>query len=349
MTRSADVLITGASGFVGSAVLRQLGRAGFSIRALVRPNSPRTDLAASNLHFVEGDLRDAHSLEAACAGCRYLFHIAADYRLSARDGETVFATNVIGTRNLMETALRAQVERIVYTSSVATLSCRSDGTPADETESLPPQNAVGAYKRSKLAAEQLVLGMTTERGLPAIIVNPSTPIGPRDLRPTPTGRIIVAAATGRMPAYVDTGLNLVHVDDVGIGHLAAMRQGRIGERYILGGQNVLFSQMLTEIAELAGCSVPLIRIPWYFALPAAVAGEARAYFTGREPLATWAGVLLSRHKMYFSSAKAERELGYAARPYANALRDAVGWFASHGYLGVPSRRALFGTDRSAIG
>ncbi|WP_407175006.1 hopanoid-associated sugar epimerase [Bradyrhizobium sp. STM 3562] len=348
MARSPDVLITGASGFVGSAVLRQLVLAGFSMRALVRRRSPRTDLAAAGLQFVEGDLRDTNSLRAACDGCRYLFHVAADYRLSSWDSATIFSTNVIGTRNLMEEALRAGIERVVYTSSVATLSCRHDGVPAGESETLSPRQAIGAYKRSKLAAEQLVLDMAQERGLPAVIVNPSTPIGPRDIRPTPTGRIIVAAASGLMPAYVDTGLNLVHVDDVGFGHLAAMRQGRIGERYILGGQNVLFSRMLAEIAGLVGRSAPLIRIPWYLALPAAAAGEARAYITGREPLATWAGVLLSRHKMFFTSAKAERELGYMARPYASALRDAVGWFDKHGYLGVSSSAPTVEADHSVF-
>lgn len=348
MTGSAEVLITGASGFVGSAVLQQLLRAGFSVRALVRQSSLRAELAGSDVQFVEGDLRDAESLKAACAGCRYLFHVAADYRLSSWDSATILATNVTGTRNLMEEALRAGFERIVYTSSVATLNCGSDGIPATETETLSPRRAVGAYKRSKLAAERLVLDMVRERGLPAVVVNPSTPIGPRDIRPTPTGRIIVAAASGRMPAYVDTGLNLVHVDDVASGHIAAMRLGRIGERYILGGQNVLFSQIVAEVAALVGRRVPRIRIPWYFALPAAALGEARAYLVGEEPLVTWAGVLLSRHKMFFNSAKAERELEYRARPYTQALRDAVAWFDERGYLESAPGEALFRADRSAF-
>lgn len=337
MTRSADVLITGASGFVGSAVLRQADRAGFSVRALVRPGSPRTELPAT-VQFVQGDLTDANSLKAACAGCRYIFHVAAEYRLSSWGSARIFATNVTGTRNLMEEALRAGVERIVYTSSVATLACRHDGASADERDSISPQQAIGAYKRSKVLAERLVIDMVRQRGLPAIVVNPSTPIGPRDIRPTPTGKIIIAAASGRMPAYVNTGLNLVHVDDVGIGHISALRRGRIGERYILGGNNVLFSQMMADIAKMVGRTTPRIRIPWSFAIPAAVAGEARAFLTGQEPLATWAGVLLSRHKMFFDSAKAEQELGFTFRPHVAALRDAVAWFSEHGYLRA-SRRA----------
>ncbi|MBU6462570.1 MAG: NAD-dependent epimerase/dehydratase family protein [Bradyrhizobium sp.] len=346
--RPADVLITGASGFVGSAVLRQLYRAGFAVRALVRRDSVRSNLAATDLQLVEGDLRDIASLEMACSGCRYVFHVAAEYRLSSWDKARILATNVTGTRNLMESALRAGVERIVYTSSVATLGVRHDGTPADESNSISPQQTTGPYKRSKVLAEQVVLDMINQRGLPAVIVNPSTPVGPRDIRPTPTGKIIIAAASARLPAYVNTGLNLVHVDDVGLGHLAALRRGRIGERYILGGQNVLFSQMLAEIAELVGRTAPRIRIPWPFALPLAAVGEARAYLTGEEPLATWAGVLLSRHKMFFSSAKAERELGFTSRPHAAALCDAVAWFSEHGYLSASRAVSLFGTDRSAF-
>jgi dihydroflavonol-4-reductase len=347
MTNSADVLITGASGFVGSAVLRQALRAGFSVRALVRPGSPRTDLPVT-VQFVQGDLTDPNSLKTACAGCRYIFHVAAEYRLTSWGSARIFETNVTGTRNLMEEALRAGVERVVYTSSVATLACYHDGASADERDAISPQQAIGAYKRSKVLAERLVIDMVRQRDLPAVIVNPSTPVGPRDIRPTPTGKIIVAAATGRMPAYVNTGLNLVHVDDVALGHLAALRRGRIGERYVLGGNNVLFSQMMAEIAAMVGRTAPRIRIPWSLALPAAVVGEARAYLTGKEPLATWAGVLLSRHKMFFDSTKAERELGFTSRPHVAGLRDAVTWFGERGYLGATRAVPLLGADRSAF-
>ena len=205
MRKSADVLLTGASGFVGSAVLRELLRDGFTVRALVRPTSRYEDLIVRGVQFVTGDLREASSLGPACTGCRYLFHVAADYRLSLWDSAGIFATNVGGTRKLMEEAMRAGIERVVYTSSVATLDCRQDGVPADEAANMPIQRAIGAYKRSKILAEQLVLDMIRQNGLPAIIVNPSTPVGPRDIRPTPTGKIIVAAASGQIPAYVDTG------------------------------------------------------------------------------------------------------------------------------------------------
>src|SRR5476651_2081332 len=241
MSHKEKILVTGASGFVGSAVARKLLEAGFSVRALVRSSSPRAHLAGLDLEFFEGDLRDRKSLDRATAGMRYLFHVAADYRLWARDKREIFASNVEGTRNLMEAALDAGVERIIYTSSVATIAIRSGGMAANETTPLREDQGIGAYKRSKIAAERLVEAMVAEQGLPAVIVNPSTPIGPYDVKPTPTGRIIVEAARGRIPAFVDTGLNLVHVDDVAQGHLAALDRGKIGERYILGGQNVQFS------------------------------------------------------------------------------------------------------------
>jgi len=278
-----------------------------------------------------------------------LLHVAADYRLSLWDGAGVMTTNVAGTRNPMEAALRAGIERIVYTSSVATLDCGEDGTPADEAANLPLRRATGAYKRSKVIAERLVFDMIRQHGLPAIVVNPSTPIGPRDVRPTPTGQIVVAAASGRIPAYVGTGLNVVHVDDVASGHLAALRRGVIGERYILGGENISLSLMLAEIAALVGRNSPRYRIPWYAAAPVAVAGEVQALLTGKEPLATWAGVRLARHKMFFTSRKAERELGYRARPHMEALSDAIAWFSSHGYLPSSGAEPGLGIGRMALG
>ena len=332
MTGSAKVLVTGASGFIGSAVLRELLRAGHSVRALVRPTSRYDDLRSPHVEFAQGDLRDVTSIRSACKGCRFLFHVAADYRLSSWDGDAIFAANVVGTRNLMEEALRAGIERIVYTSSVATLRCRHDGSSVGETDVLPVQEAIGAYKRSKIVSEKVVLDLVATQGLPAVIVNPSTPIGPRDVRPTPTGKIIVAAASGQIPVYVDTGLNLVHVDDVARGHLLALRYGRIGERYILGGQNVTFSHMLAEIAELIGRAPPRFKMPWCLALPVAAFGEARAWVTREEPLASWAGVRLSRHRMFFTSAKAEQELSFLARPHLTGLQDALYWFESNGYL-----------------
>jgi dihydroflavonol-4-reductase len=332
MSNKEKVLVTGASGFVGSAVARKLTEAGFSVRALVRVTSPRTHLAGLDLDFFEGDLRDRNAIGRATSGMRYVFHVAADYRLWARDRSEIFASNVDGTRNLMEEALRAGVERIVYTSSVATIALRSDGTAADESIPLREDQGIGAYKRSKIAAERLVEAMVAERGLPAIIINPSTPIGPGDVRPTPTGRIIVEAARGRIPAFINTGLNLVHVDDVASGHLAALRRGRIGERYILGGQDVMFSRMLRDIADLVGRRAPRVRLPWRALIPVAFAAEAVANITGREPFATLDGVRMAKYRMFFASTKAEQELGYRSRPYVEGIEGALRWFRDAGYL-----------------
>jgi dihydroflavonol-4-reductase len=326
------ILVTGGSGFVGAAVVRQLLQSGHPVRALVRPTSARTNLEGLTVEIVEGDLRDAGSLMRAMSGIRALFHVAADYRLWARHPREIVDTNVEGTRALMEAALRARVERIVYTSSVATLKARPDGTASDETFPLDPADAVGAYKYSKVVAERLVERLVAERNLPAVIVNPSTPIGPRDVRPTPTGRIIVEAAAGRMPAYVDTGLNLVHVDDVAAGHVLALQKGRIGQRYILGGQDVLLGDMLAEIARQTGRSPPKLRLPRRLIFPIAHAAEAAAYVTGREPFVTTTGLRLAKDRMFFTSAKAERELSYRARPSAEAVAEAIAWFRAHGYL-----------------
>ena len=302
------------------------------MRALVRGTSPRAHLAGLGLDFFEGDLRDRKSVERAIAGMRYAFHVAADYRLWARDPSEIFASNVEGTRNLMEEAMRAGVERVIYTSSVATIALRTDGMAADETSPLREDQGIGAYKRSKIAAERLVEAMVAERGLAAVIVNPSTPIGPGDVRPTPTGRIIIEAAKGRIPAFIDTGLNLVHVDDVASGHLAALRHGKIGERYILGGQDVLFSQMLRDIAGLVGRRPARVRLPWRALIPVAFVAEAVANVTGREPFATLDGVYMAKYRMFFASTKAEQELGYRSRRYTEGIDDAVRWFRDAGYL-----------------
>ena len=332
MQSAAQTLVTGATGFVGSAVTRILRDAGFAVRALVRAGSPRAHLGGLELEFAEGDLRDRTSVARAMQGVRYVFHVAADYRLWARDKREIFAANVDGTRNVMQEALRLGVERVVYTSSVATLALRPDGAPADESVPLSEDQGIGAYKRSKIAAERLVEAMVANESLPAVIVNPSTPIGPRDVKPTPTGRIIVEAACGRIPGFVDTGLNLVHVDDVAEGHLAALRRGAIGERYILGGSNVPFADMLADIARIVGRKPPRLRIPRAVALPVAYAAEGMAWLTRREPFATVDGIRMSEHRMFFTAAKAERELGFGARPYVQGLEDAIRWFRDAGYL-----------------
>ena len=334
MSSAAKVLVTGVTGFIGSAVAKALCEAGFAVRATAVPTSPRHHLAGLDLDFYEGDLRDPSSARTAMVDIQYVFHLAADYRLWARKSSEILKNNVLITRNVMEAALRARAERIVYTSSVATLALDPHvGGAADETKPLSEEQGIGAYKRSKIAAERLVEQLVANEGLPAVIVNPSTPVGPRDVRPTPTGRIIVEAAKGRIPAFVDTGLNLVHVDDVAAGQLAALHRGRIGERYILGGENVPFAQMLEDISRLVGRRAPRLRIPHAVALPIAYAAEGLAFLTGKEPFASIDAVRMAKHCMYFTSRKAERELGFKARPYIEGLADAIRWFRGAGYLG----------------
>jgi len=326
------VLVTGASGFVGSALTRALLAAGYRVRVLVRPSSRRDNLAGLDIEIVEGDICSGASLTRAMKDVRFLFHAAADYRLWAPDPDAIIRNNVEGTRHIMNAAMAAGVERIVYTSSVATLAPTLDGTPADEHRALSEDQAIGAYKRSKVIAERLVEAMAQRQRLPVIIVNPSTPIGPRDIKPTPTGRVIVEAARGRIPAYVDTGLNLVHVDDVAQGHLHALAHGKLGERYILGGTDVSLAQLLADIARLTGHSPPRIRLPRRLMFPAAYAAQGLARITHREPLITADGLRMARYRMFFSSAKAQQELGYRARPYIEGLRDALAWFRAVRYI-----------------
>jgi len=325
-------LVTGATGFVGAAVARALLREpGQRVRVLARPQSNRRNLDGLDVEIVEGALEDAASLAVAVTGCCYLFHVAADYRLWVPDVAAMFRANIDGTRDLMLAALAAGVERIVYTSSVATLGVVSGGV-ADEATPSGDADMVGPYKRSKFIAERVVRELVAERGLPAVIVNPSTPVGPGDVRPTPTGRIIVEAAKGKMPGYVDTGLNLVHVDDVAIGQLLAAEHGEIGERYILGGENLSLAEILAAVAQAVGRRPPALKIPYAVVLPIAVGAEMVARITGREPFTTLDGVRMSRKKMYFSSVRAMRELGYRSRPAREAIADAVAWFDANGYL-----------------
>ncbi len=324
-------LVTGASGFVGSAVARQLLANGWRVRVLLRPASDRRNVADLPVEIAEGALEDAASLRAALAGCGYLFHIAADYRLWVRDPAAMFRANVDGTQRLMEYALAAGLRRVVYTSSVATLGISGDGTAADETTPSAFADMIGPYKQSKFRAEEAVRRLVAERGLPAVIVNPSTPVGPRDIKPTPTGRLIVEAASGKMPGFVDTGLNLVHVEDVACGHVLAAEKGRIGERYILGGENLSLAKILAAVAELSGRRKPWLRLPLAPLVPIAWLAEGLAGITGKEPFVTRDGLRMARKKMYFSSAKAESELGYAPRPVRQGLADAIAWFRQAGY------------------
>jgi len=324
-------LVTGASGFVGAAVARALLAGGAKVRVLVRPSSDRRNVEGLPVEVREGSLEERASLDSALAGCTLLFHVAADYRLWVPDPAPMFRANVDGTRLIMEASLAAGVARIVYTSSVAVLGLHAGGTPSDETTPSRYEDMIGAYKQSKFRAEEVVRRLVAEHALPAVIVNPSTPVGPRDVKPTPTGRMIVEAAAGRMPAFVDTGLNIVHVDDVAAGHLLAAERGKPGERYILGGDDMTLAEILREVALLAGRAPPRIRLPHGAIVPIAVLAEAFGRMTGREPFVTLDGLKMARKTMFFSSAKAKRELGYAPRPARDALADAVAWFREAGY------------------
>lgn len=325
-------LVTGATGFVGSHVARQLVAAGHSVRILVRKNSNVRPLDGLPVERAEGDLRDAASIESAMQGVRRVFHVAADYRLWARNPEEIYCTNVDGTRLLLECAQRAGVERIVYTSTVATVAVPTDESalPNEETRSTVDQ-MIGHYKRSKFLAEQEAL-KAASAGVPIVIVNPTAPVGPGDWKPTPTGRIIVDFLNGKMPAYVDTGLNVVPVEDVAAGHLLAAEKGRVGERYILGGRNMTLKQILDALAKIAGRPAPRVKMPHAVALAAGYADEWISRLVGREPQIPVEGVKMSRHRIFVASDKAERELGYVPAPVETALERAVRWYDENGYV-----------------
>jgi dihydroflavonol-4-reductase len=322
---------------VGSAVARALCRSGWQVRALVRANSDQRNLRQLPLELATGDLNDQGSLEKAASGCDGLFHVAADYRFGVADPSELYRNNVEGTRKVLDAARRAGVARIVYTSSVATIGLPADGSPGREDTPSALTDMMGHYKRSKFLAEELVRE-AAQAGAPVIIVNPSTPIGPGDIKPTPTGRMVLDAAAGRTPAYVDTGLNIVHVDDVAVGHLHAFERGRIGERYILGGENLSLREILTQICRLAARPPPRIRVPYSALLPIAYASEALARVTGRGTRVTVEAVRMARKRMYFSSEKAVRELGYGWRPPVVAFEDALFWFGQQGLLDRSSRQ-----------
>jgi dihydroflavonol-4-reductase len=326
------VLVTGATGFVGAAVARALVAQGRQVRVLARARSDRRNIAELSVEVWEGDLSIPASCDAAVAGCGALYHVAADYRLWVPNAEAMYRANVEGTRAIMAAALAHGLARIVYTSSVAVVGLLPRGAPADETVPSTLADMIGPYKRSKFMAEEIVREMAARQGLPAVIVNPSTPVGPGDIKPTPTGRMIVEAASGRMPAFVDTGLNIVHVDDVAAGHLLAEERGRVGERYILGGENMTLAEILARIARLVGRKPPRVALPIPALMPIAIAAEGISRFTGKEPFVTADGLRLARKKMFFSSEKAVDELGYAPRSADLALTDAVAWFRRHGMV-----------------
>jgi len=319
-------LVTGASGFVGAAVVRALLGRGARVRAMVRPSSDTRNLDGLDVETALGDLRSGDGLAEALQGCDSLFHVAADYRLWVPDPDVMHAINVEGTGRLLRAAMDTGIRRIVYTSSVSAVGIPADGTPGDEATQVSIDDMIGAYKRSKFAAEQLVMALERDEDCPVVTVNPSTPIGPGDVRPTPTGRVIDDAVHGRMPAFVDTGLNIVHVDDVATGHLLAYDRGEIGERYILGGEDLSLEELLRQVAVIVGRRPPTISIPHGFAMGIAHVAEGWARLSGNVPQVTVDAVRMSQKKMFFSSGRAIRELGYAPRPAADAIADAVAWF-----------------------
>ena len=325
-------LVTGATGFVGGHVVRNLLAKGERVRVLVRRDSSRKSLEGLAVETVTGDLNDPASLRAAMEGCHRLYHVAADYRLWARNPSEIYRNNVEGTRNVLEAARETGVERIVYTSTVGALAVGSNGHPTDEQSPVRLSDMIGHYKRSKFLAEAEV-SAAAQRGMPVVIVNPSTPVGAGDVKPTPTGQMIVDFLRGRMPAYVDTGLNLVDVEDVAEGHRLAMERGRAGERYILGHRNLTLREILEILSRIAGRPAPRIRLPIPAALSLAAISTGWSALTGRPPRVPLEAVRMSRKKMFFDSGKAVREMNLPQRPVEEALEKAVRWFRDNGYVG----------------
>jgi len=323
--------VTGATGFIGSSVVRALLERSVGVRALCRADSPRINLDGLDVEIVEGDLRDPASLRHGMAGCELVFHAAALYSFWVRPRRMIYDINVEGTRNVFDAAKKAGVERVVYTSSVAALGLRDDGLPADETASTSLDRIVGDYKKSKYLAEQVAL--ESAKRLPVVIVNPSFPVGPRDIRPTPTGRTILDFLNRRMPAYVETGMNVVDVEDVALGHWLAAEKGRVGKRYILGGENVTMKRLLDLLSEITGLPAPRIRVPYrpILALSYLNAGFCKL-FPRITPRMTPETIRMSSHRMYFDPGKAVRELGFPQTPARDALTKAVAWFQENGYV-----------------
>lgn len=324
-------LVTGATGFVGFHVARVLRERGFHVVALVREGSDSFFLKSLDVEMIRGDVRDFDSVCRALKGCNQLYHLAADYRLWVPDPETMYAINLGGTRNAMEAALKVGVERVIYTSTVGALSASSNGKPSDEETPADLKEMVGHYKRSKFLAEREVYAFIG-RGLPAVIVSPSTPIGPMDRKPTPTGRMIVDFLNGKIPAYLDTGLNFVDVDDVAVGHLLASQQGKTGQRYILGNKNLTLREFFEAIARMTGRKPPKVRLPYLPVLMAAYADEAISRLTSRHPRVPLAGVRMARKYMFFDNSKAVRELNMPQNSVEGAMARAIDWFVTNGYV-----------------
>jgi dihydroflavonol-4-reductase len=325
------VFVTGATGFIGASLVRVLLNEGYTVKALVRPDSDRRNLAGLDIELCEGDLRDRASLAKGLEGCTTLYHAAADYRLWTRKPADMYEINVGGTRNILEAALKRGLARVVYTSSVGTLGNPGNGDPGNETTPVTLADMVGHYKKSKFLAEREAESFIA-RGVPLVIVNPSTPVGALDIKPTPTGKIIVDFLNRRMPAYLDTGLNIIDVEDCARGHLLAARHGRVGEKYLLGNENLTLRRLFAMLEEITGLPAPKVRLPYTPILLAAYVNEALSFLTGKDPLIPLAGVQMARKFMFFDPAKAVQELGLPQRPVMDALRKAVDWFRAHGYV-----------------
>jgi len=324
--------VTGATGFLGSHLAQVLSERGVELRLLVRPTSDLRNLEGIGAERVVGDLREPEKLDKAFAGCEVVFHVAADYRLWVRDPDEMYRSNVEGTRSVLNAAERNRVRRVVYTSSVATIGFRANGQPADENSPVSLEHMIGPYKRSKFMAERLAIE-AGRSGLDVVVVNPSTPVGERDIKPTPTGRIVVDFLRKKFPAYLDTGLNLVDARECALGHLAAFEKGRSGERYILGGENLTLKQILDKLAEITGLPSPRVRVPYFVALAAGAVDElVTGRMLGREPRATIDAVRMARKKMFVTTGKAERELGWKPVSVDGALRRAVDWFSRNAYV-----------------
>jgi dihydroflavonol-4-reductase len=324
-------LVTGATGFIGAAVARALAPAGTDVRILVRPDSDLRNLEGLKVEQVHGDLRDRTSLRRALTGCQQLYHVAAHYALWAKDPSVFYEVNVTGTRTLLETALELGTERIVYTSTIGAIGLPTDGGPGTEETPVSLDQMAGDYKRSKYLAEQEVLKLA-RAGLPVVIVNPSAPVGERDIKPTPTGQIIVDFMKGRMWAYIETGMNLVDVDDVAAGHLRAMERGRVGERYILGNRNLSLREVFEILSRLTGVKAPRLKLPWQAIVPLAYANLWLAdHVTNKPPRIPLEGVKMAKYRMHYDCSKAVLELGLPQTPVEVALEKAVRWFRAHGY------------------
>ena len=328
-----SAFLTGGTGFVGASLARLLLSKGLKVKALARKGSDRRNLEGLEVEIVEGGLLDKSALEAGVKGCRYVFHVAADYRIWVPNPADMYRANVDGTENVIRSAAKAGAERIVHCSSVAAVKVPDDHTPVDETSEYSTlDEVVGDYKKSKYLADVLARRLGKEEKLPVVVVNPAAPIGPRDIKPTPTGRIVVDFMKGRMPSYIDTGMNVVHVDDVAMGHWLAALKGRVGERYILGGENLTLKGVLDLLAAATGRSAPRFKTPYAVAYAFGAVDTAIARMRGVEPMAPLDAIKMAKHYMWFSSEKAQRELGYSSRPAAAALKDAADWFAANGYI-----------------